>query len=179
MDYTETTIKKLNRYNGLITNTRVDIVKLQNGNKVYREVVEHPGGVTIIPVDDEGYVYCVRQYRYPFQIHLLEVPAGKLEKGEDPLEAAKRELSEETGITANKYINLGEIYTSPGFCTEILYIYLASDLCFGKSHPDEDEFLDVEKIHINKLYEEVMKNKIVDCKTIVAVLKAKTILENR
>lgn len=177
MDYTETTVKQLNSYNGIITNTKVDIAKLQNGNEVYREVVEHPGGVAILPIDEAGYVYCVRQYRYPIQKHLLEIPAGKLEKGENPLVCGKRELSEETGLTASDYTNLGKIYTSPGFCNETLYIYLARGLSYGKSHPDEDEFLDTEKVHIDELYNRVLRNEIYDSKTVIAILKAKAILD--
>ena len=177
MDYTETLFKHINGYKGLIINTSLDRVVLKNGEHSLREVVEHPGGVTVIPVDDEGYVYCVRQFRYPMGEHLLEVPAGKLEYGENPLECAIRELSEETGITAENYIDLGKTYPSPGFCREILYIYMASGLSFGKSHPDENEFLDVEKIHIDELYRMVMENLIPDAKTIIAVLKAKLLLD--
>ena len=150
MDYTETPIRRLCSYTGLITSTTLDIVSLKNGKTSMREVIEHPGGVTVIPVDEDGNVYCVRQFRYPLAAHLLEVPAGKLEPGEKPLEAAKRELSEETGIEADEYIDLGKTYPSPGFCKEVLYIYLARGLHFGKSHPDENEFLDVEKIAILK-----------------------------
>ena len=176
MDYTETLVRHINGYTGLITNTTLDRVVLQNGDHTLREVVEHPGGVTVIPVDDEGFVYCVRQFRYPMLEHLLEVPAGKLEKEEEPLQCAVRELSEETGISASEYVYLGKIYPSPGFCREILYIYLAKGLSFGAPHPDRNEFLDVEKIHIDELVRLVMENEITDAKTVIAVLKAKNIL---
>ena len=176
MDYTETLVRHINGYNGLIINTTLDRVMLQNGEQTLREVVEHPGGVTVIPVDDEGFVYCVRQFRYPMLEHLLEVPAGKLEKEEEPLQCAVRELSEETGISASEYVYLGKIYPSPGFCREILYIYMARGLSFGKPHPDQNEFLDVEKIHIDELVKLVMDNELADAKTVVAVLKAKNIL---
>jgi len=176
MDYTETLVRHINGYNGLIINTTLDRVVLQNGEHTLREVVIHPGGVTVIPVDDDGYVYCVRQFRYPMSEHLLETPAGKLEYGEDPMHCAVRELSEETGISASEYIDLGKIYPSPGFCKEILYIYMARGLSFGTSHPDHNEFLDVEKIHIDELARLVMDNEITDAKTVIAILKAKNIL---
>ena len=176
MDYTEKLVKHINGYHGLITETNLDCVLLTNGQQVYREVVEHPGGVAVIPVDENGDVYCVRQFRYPFSEHLLEVPAGKLEPEEDPLECAIRELSEETGLTADEFINLGSIYPSPGFCREILHIYLATGLHSGQSHPDSDEFLDVEKLNIDRLYEMIMRNEIADAKTIIAVLKARETL---
>lgn len=176
MDYFEKQIRTVNRYNGLIVGVRVDSVQLSNGNNTLREVVEHPGGVTVIPVDENGYAYCVRQYRYPMEEELLEVPAGKLEPGEDPFECAKRELSEETGITARNYIFLGAMYPSPGFCREILYAYLATGLEYGESHPDENELLNVEKVHLDELHRMVMSGDITDAKTIIAVLKAKIVL---
>ena len=176
MDYTETLVHHINGYNGLIINTTLDRVVLQNGEHTLREVVEHPGGVTIIPIDDEGFVYCVRQFRYPMSEHLLEVPAGKLEPGEDPLQCAIRELSEETGISASEYIDLGKVYPSPGFCRETLYIYMARGLSHGTAHPDVNEFLDVEKIHLDELVRLIMDNEMTDAKTVIAVLKAKNIL---
>ncbi|NCB74157.1 MAG: NUDIX hydrolase [Clostridia bacterium] len=176
MDYTETLVRHINGYNGLITNTTLDRVVLQNGEHTLREVVEHPGGVTVLPIDEDGFVYCVRQFRYPMSEHLLEVPAGKLEYGEEPLLCAIRELSEETGINAREFLDLGKVYPSPGFCRETLYIYMARGLSFGSAHLDHNEFLDVEKIHIDELFRLVMNNEIADAKTIIAVLKAKNIL---
>lgn len=176
MDYTEKLVRHLNGYNGLIVNTILDRVELENGEHTLREVVMHPGGVAIIPIDDDGFVYCVRQYRYPISEHLLEIPAGKLEKEEEPLHCAVRELSEETGISAEKYTFLGEIYPSPGFCQEVLYIYMAQKLNFGKPHPDHNEFLDIEKKHIDELLNMVMSNEISDAKTVIAILKANNIL---
>lgn len=176
MDYTETLYERLDGYKGLIINTHLDKVTLQNGGTSLREVVEHPGGVAVIPVDEDGYVYCVRQFRYPVGEHLLEIPAGKLEYGEEPMSCAVRELSEETGITAKIYTDLGKIYPSPGFCRETLYIYMATGLTCGIAHPDENEFLDVHKLHIDELHRMVMDNNITDAKTAIAILKAKAFL---
>ncbi len=164
------------KYKGVIVNVRLDDAELINGKIVKREVVEHPGGVTVLPIDRDGYCYCVRQFRYPFQRAMLEAPAGKLEYGEDHRECAIRELSEETGLTADELIYLGPCCTSPGFSSEVLHIYIARGLHGGQSHPDEDEFLNIEKHHISELVKLCMTGKIDDAKTIVAVLKANTLL---
>lgn len=164
-------------YEGVIVNVRLDRAELVNGDVVRREVVEHPGGVTVIPVEEDGTVWCVRQFRYPFQREMLEVPAGKLEIGEKPLPAAVRELSEETGLEAGRMIYLGACCTSPGFSTEVLHIYLALELKHGDAHPDVDEFLNVEKHSLETLTEMVMSGEIDDAKTIIAVLKARRFLE--
>ena len=176
MDYTEKKLRRINRYEGIIVNLEVDKVQLANGRETMREVVEHPGGVCVLPVDGEGNTYCVRQFRYPMQKHLLEAPAGKLEKGEDPLECAARELGEETGFEAGRLIPLGAYYTSPGYSTELLRLYLALDLRSGEAHPDEGEFLDLVRIPYDELYERALNGEIPDAKTAVIVLQARRFL---
>ena len=175
----EKTIEKNTVYEGVIVNVRRDKAELVNGNVVGREVVEHPGGVTVIPVEPDGTVWCVRQFRYPFGREMLEVPAGKLERGEDPFDCAVRELSEETGLTADEFVYLGPCCTSPGFSTEVLHIYLALGLHQGAMHLDPDEFLNVEKYGLEELTDRVMSGEIDDAKTIIAVLKARRYLEDR
>ena len=177
MGYFEKRLDGEEKYKGVIVNVRLDRAQLDNGSVVRREVVEHPGGVTILPVDEDGNCYMVRQFRYPAGRMMLEAPAGKLEYGEDPLDCAVRELSEETGFTARKLVDLGGCYTSPGFSTEKLYIYLALGLEAGESHPEDNELLDVEKISLQELSRIVMANEIEDGKTIVAVLKAEQYLK--
>ena len=178
MEYFEKQVRSEEKYKGIIVRVRLDEAELHTGKIVRREVVEHPGGVTILPVDDEGFCYMVRQFRYPFGKMILEAPAGKLEAGEDPLECAKRELSEETGYSAKELVDLGCCYTSPGFSTEVLHIYLALGLEAGIAHPDQDEFLNVERIPLSELCDMVMRNEIDDGKTAVAILKADKLLRN-
>ena len=177
MDFTETRIESEEKYKGIVVDVRLDTVRLLDGKKSKREVVNHPGGVAVLPIDECGYVYCVRQYRYAFGEHLIEIPAGKLEKGEDPAECAVRELSEEVGAAARELIPLGKIFPSPGFCYEILYLYLAKKLSFHEAHPDEGEFVSVEKIHIDTLCEMIKTGEICDAKTVAAALMAKQVLK--
>ena len=179
MDYTEKRIDGEVKYSGVIVQVELDDVELHNGAKAKREVVKHPGGVTVLPVDSDGNCYMVRQYRYPIGRMMLEAPAGKLEYGEDHRECAVRELSEETGFTADELIYLGGFYTSPGFSTECLHVYMALGLHAGESHPDENEFLNVEKISLADLSQMVMDGQIQDGKTVIAVLKAEKILAER
>lgn len=177
MDYTENKIRTINGYNGIIVKVDLDRITLPDGKEAFREVVHHPGGVSILALDEDNNVICVRQYRYCFGEHLLEIPAGKLEYGEDPYECAVRELSEETGITAGKIVSLGQIYPSPGFCREVLHLYLAMDLSYGQAHLDPGEFLDVVKVPFDQLLAQVMSGGIKDGKTVAAVLKTKIYLE--
>ncbi|MCL2663918.1 MAG: NUDIX hydrolase [Oscillospiraceae bacterium] len=176
MSFYEKQLESEKVYNGLIVDVRMDIAELQNGRRVRREVVEHPGGVCIVAVTNDNKVLLVKQYRYTMGEELLEIPAGKLEKGEDPFECAVRELSEETGYTADTWISLDMIYPSAGVYKEILYQYLALDLQPGKMHLDENELLSVEEIDIDEVIAKIMANELRDAKTIIGVLKAKNYL---
>ena len=179
MDFFEQRIDRDDKYHGIIVDVHLDHVRLNDGSISRREVVEHPGGVTILPVDEAGNCYMVRQFRYPAGHMMLEAPAGKLEYGEDHRDCAVRELSEETGFTADELIYLGGFYTSPGFSSELLHVYLALGLHAGESHLDEGEFLNVEKHSLQALEQMIMNNEIEDAKTIIAVLKAEKVLKDR
>lgn len=163
-------------FNGVAVHLVKDEILLPNGNKGIREVVRHPGAVCVIPVTDDGEVIFVNQFRYAIGRVTIEVPAGKLEKGEDPTEAALRELSEETGITAGKIESLGAIYTSPAIIDEIIYMYIATDLKQGEQHLDEDEFVNVVKMPLSEAVDMVMHGKIMDAKTEAIILKAEKYL---
>ena len=174
----EKTLSSKRVFDGKIVNVRWDSVELVNGKTSYREVVEHAGGVVILAVDEKNRAYMVRQFRYPIGRAMLEVPAGKLEKGEDPLEGAIRELREETGLTAEKIIYFGGTYPSPGFCDEQLHIYLALGLTQGEACPDEDEFLNLEVIDLDELAAMIMRGELQDGKSINAIFMAREYLRN-
>jgi ADP-ribose pyrophosphatase len=133
----------------------------------------------VLPLTDSDEVIMVKQYRYPFKEVLLEIPAGKLEAGENPLECGKRELFEETGCTASKIEELGKLYPTPAYCTEVIHMYLARGLCGGeKNNLDVDEFLDVVKMPFDKVIDMIFRDEIPDAKTQLAMLKAKILLNN-
>ena len=172
MNLKETQQKSEYIYKGKIINLRRDEALLPNGRTAAREVIEHPGGVCVVPVGEDGSITFVRQFRYPYSEELLEIPAGKRDKsGEEPLECGKRELKEETGCTAEHYTLLSRMYPSPGYSAEIIYIYLATGIKTGEQRLDEDEFLNVSKIPLEKAVEMVMDGTITDAKTSVGVLK--------
>ena len=176
MDFEEKTVSSKSIYDGKIIKVRVEDVELPDGRMAKRELIAHPGGVGVIAVTDDRQVFMVSQYRIAARDMMLEIPAGKLEYGEDPLECGKRELTEETGYTAKEFTHLGEYFATPGYCEEKLNIYLASGLEFIGQHLDDGEFLNVKKYDLDELYSMVMDNKIHDAKTAIAILKAKTIL---
>lgn len=173
MDMTERTLESREVYRGRILRVREDKVSLPNGKTGTREVVEHPGGVGILALDDDGCVVLVRQYRYAFSRVLTEIPAGKREKGEAPFITAQRELKEEIGAEAEEWTDLGALIASPGCYGEVLYLYMAQELTFGDTHPDEDEFLDVVRMPFDRAVELCMTGELTDAKTVVALLKGK------
>ena len=178
MKLNETPLRSVTRYEGVVIDVRLDVAALPDGSTALREVVEHPGGVAVLPLEDDGTVWCVRQFRYPFSEQLLEIPAGRLEPGEAPENAARRELSEETGLTADTLIPLGRQYATPGYCSEVLHVYLARGLHRGEAHPDDGEFLNVELHTLDELTALALSDHLPDVKTAVAVLKTKLLLEN-
>ena len=163
-------------YNGRVLTMHVDDVLLCNDQKANRECVDHPGGVAVIGVTDDDMVVLVRQFRYPYKETIYEIPAGKLEKGEDPFEAGKREFKEETGGVAEEYISLGEIYPSPGYTNEIIRLYAAKNITFEEQNLDDDEFLQVCQISFDELIRRIMSGEIKDAKTIVAAFKLKELM---
>jgi len=178
MDLTEKTISSEKIYNGKIINLKRDTVLLPDGETAYRELIEHPGGVSVLPIDSEGYTYLVKQYRKPYEEILLEAPAGKLSPGEEPIECGKRELIEETGLVAKKMIYLGWIIPTPGYTNEKIHLYLALDLTQKQATPDEDEFLKVEKFKFNDIVQKCISGEIKDAKTVISVLRAKEVINS-
>ena len=176
MDFTEKTVSTKEIFNGRIVKLNVDTVTLPNGKEATRELISHPGGVGVIAVDDNKNVFLVTQFRKPFDKNVTEIPAGKLEYGEDPLEAAKRELEEEIGYRPGKIKSIGAYYSSPGFCNEIIHLYLATELANVGQHPDEDEFLSISTKPLDELYDEVISGQVMDGKTATAILIAKQLL---
>jgi len=169
MDFVEKTLRSDKVFAGKILSVRVDTVLLPDGKESTREVVEHNGAVAVLAVDPEGSVYLVRQYRKPVEEVLLEIPAGKLEPGEDPLECARRELLEETGLVARRWEQVFRYYSTPGFTTEVVHVYVARDVEQHRAAPESDEFLEVVKMPLAEAYEKVLDGTIRDGKSIVAI----------
>ena len=168
MDILEKTITKNYIYKGKIINLRHDEVELPDGKTAFREIVEHNGGACVLYVENDKIVF-VKQFRYAYGETVLEIPAGKLEKGEDPAKTALRELQEETGICAKKIQHLFTMYPTPGYTNEKIYIYQASDGEKAKTNLDEDEFLEVEWIEVEKVKQMLSSGEIKDGKTIIAL----------
>ena len=172
-DLTEKTLSREDKYQGRILSVHVDEVLLPNGNTSTREVVDHVDGVAVLALDDRNNVLTVTQYRYVFGKTLLELPAGKLDPGEDPVTGALRELKEETGAVPDIFLPLGRIIPAPGCYGEVLHLFLARGLHMEDQHLDPDEFLNVERIPFEEMVHRCLTGEIEDAKTVAAVLKAK------
>lgn len=159
-------------FDGNLLKVYSDKVELPNGKEAEREYIKHPGAVAVVPITEGGKIVLVRQYRYATGKALLEIPAGKLDKGEKPEECALRELEEETGYVAKKLQKLSSIYTTPGFTDEIIHLYIAENLTFAKQNLDEDEFLNVEIYTKDEVKKMIMDGRINDSKSMLALLLA-------
>ena len=176
MAHFEKSLETRELFRGRILRLEVDRVELEDGSVSSREVVRHPGGAAILPLDAEGQVTLVRQFRYAFGQELLEIPAGKLEPGEDPKTAAIRELEEECGLVAGAVTDLGCIYPSVGYDDEIIYLYLARDLRPTEARPDAGEFVSLERYPLSTLAEMAESGVLRDAKTVTAVLKTRSLI---
>ena len=171
MSHSETQLESRTVFEGRVITVTFDKVRLENGAEGTREVVHHHGGACIAALTDRDEIYLVRQYRYALGQELWELPAGKLEKGEDPFEAAKRELAEECGLVAEHYTDLGEFYPTVGYCSEIIYTWMATGLSPCAMHLDEDEFLTPQTLPFSEAVAMVLDGRIKDGKTVAAILK--------
>ncbi len=176
MEFSKLTEKKLRGekvYSGSFLQVYRDIVALPDGNEASREYIQHMGAACVVPITESGDVVMVRQYRYPIGKETLEIPAGKMSPTDgNPEEAARRELLEETGAKAETMTYLGEFYPLAAYSDEVIHMFVAEGLSFGESHPDEDEFLSVELVPLEKLVDEIMQGNVPDAKTQAAVLRA-------
>ncbi|MBP1962049.1 NUDIX hydrolase [Paenibacillus aceris] len=166
--FEEVTINSESIFKGRIISLQVDTVTLPNGETATREIVKHPGAVAVIPLIGDKMIV-VEQYRKPLEKSQVEIPAGKLDAGEEPLKAALRELEEETGYRSENVRLVSSFYTSPGFADEIIHLYIAEDLVKGNANPDEDEFLECEAITLEQAQQYMRDGRISDAKTILAV----------
>ena len=171
MDQTEKTTKKNLIYDGKILQLYNDQIETPGGNVAYREYVNHHGGASILAVDDDNNIYLVEQYRYAYKQLLLEIPAGKLEKGEDALICARRELKEEIGADCKEIKQIDLIYPTPGYTNEPLHIFLAKGLTFGDTKWDDYEYLNIKKIPFDKALEMVKSGELKDAKTVIAIMR--------
>lgn len=174
----ETKIKGETIYDGRVVHLEKWTVRLPDGREATREIIKHVGAVAVVACDAQGNLYMVRQWRAALEKTLLEIPAGKLDaKTEDHLEAAQRELKEETGLTARRWMKMADVVSTPGYCDEIITLYLATDLTAGETHFDADEFLHISRMPAPALYKMVYAGEIEDGKSVAALLLAKPLLE--
>ena len=176
MDLFEKTVKQNYIYKGKIITLRVDDAIANNGNECTREVIEHNGGVCVVPITDNNEIVYVKQFRYPYSEVIIEIPAGKREGDEEPIVCGKRELQEETGYTAEQFISLGELYPTPAYCDEVIYMYAAKGLKAGETNFDDDECLEIKTMPIDEFVERILNGEIKDAKTQAAVLKVNELI---
>ncbi len=166
----ERIISEEQAWKGRFLDVRSAQVELPNGRVTGRDLVRHPGASAVVALTESGKIVLVRQYRTAIDRVTVEIPAGKLDPGEDPLECAKRELHEETGFSASRIQYLTTIATTPGFCDEVIHIYMATGLTFDGANPDDDEFVNVDLVPLSELIDAVLDGKIEDAKTVVGAL---------
>jgi len=176
MKYEEKTVTEQHIYTGNIIRVEMLTVTLPDGREATRDIIRHPGASAVIPLSENGELYMVRQYRKPIDAESLEIPAGKLDHGEDPAVCAERELREETGLTAERITHIASIHSTPGFSDEVLHLYAATGLKEGESCADADEFLSVEKYKVEDLIKMILEGKITDAKTIIGIFTAEKIM---
>ena len=179
MNYEEKTVSSKHIYKGNIINVEHVTVTLPDGRQATRDLIMHPGASAVIPLNEKGELYMVRQYRKAIEAISLEIPAGKLDSGEDPKICAERELKEETGLTAEKITHLISIHSTPGFSNEVLHLYAATGLSEGESCSDTDEFISTEKYSVAQLEDMVLKGEITDAKSIIGIFLADKIISGK
>ena len=179
MNYEEKTLSRQHIYKGNIINVELVTVSLPDGRQATRDLIMLPGASAVIPLNEKGEMYMVRQYRKAIDKVSLEIPAGKLDEGEDPRICAERELKEETGLTAGNIAHLVSIHSTPGFSNEILHLYAATDLNEGESCADTDEFISTERYTVEQLENMVLSGEITDAKSIIGILLADKIISGR
>ncbi len=175
-DLYEKKISSKEIFKGEIIELYLDKVKLPNNRTATREKVSHPGAVGVVPLDEKGNISLVKQFRYPIGKVLMEIPAGKLDKGEIPLDCARRELKEEIGAVGGKLIHLASYYSSPGFCDEIMHLYLAVNFVKKENNPEDDEFLQIVELKMEEVLSFMKSGKLKDAKTIIGILLARDYL---
>jgi len=177
MDYIEKTVSEDQVYKGNIINVYRMTVTLPDGRQATRDIVRHPGASAVIPINEKGEIYMVRQFRKPLDAISLEIPAGKLDPGEDPVQCAARELKEETGLSAGKLTRLVSVHSTPGFSDEVLHLFAATDLNEGESCADDDEFISTEKYTVRELLDMIMDGRITDAKSIIGIFLAEKVIK--
>jgi ADP-ribose pyrophosphatase len=179
MNYFEKTVSEKHIYKGNIIDVDLLTVTLPDGRETTRDIVRHPGAAAVIPLNEKGEIYMVRQFRKPLDAVSLEIPAGKLDGEEDPIVCAGRELKEETGLTANRLTFLVSIHSTPGFSDEVIHLFAATGLTEGNSCADEDEFITTEKYPVGRLLDMVLEGKITDAKSIIGIFLADRIVSGK